>query len=133
LKPGSDQTSPEVTWKSNKMQTNYASHMHYQDRIYAPNDAGVLICADAINGKVLWQERLTGPFAASPVAGDGKIYLVNEEGTTFVVQAGPEPKILSKNEIKDTILATPAIANGAIFLRSDKALYCIGSKKNTKP
>jgi outer membrane protein assembly factor BamB len=133
LKPGSDQTSPEVTWKSNKMQTDYASHMHYQDRIYAPNGAGVLICADAVNGKVLWQERLTGPFAASPVAGDGKIYLVNEEGTTFVVQAGAEPKLLSTNEIKDTILATPAIANGAIFLRSDKALYCIGGKKKTKP
>jgi hypothetical protein len=62
------------------------------------------------------------------VGADGKIYLVNNEGTTFVVQTGKEPKVLAKNELKDTILATPAIADGAIYLRSDKYLYCIGGK-----
>jgi hypothetical protein len=53
----------------------------------------------------------------------------NEEGTTFVVQGGAEPKVLATNELKYTILATPALAGGAIYLRSDKALYCIGEKK----
>jgi outer membrane protein assembly factor BamB len=120
--------TPEVLWKTNKLQTGYGTHLVYEDRVYAVNDANVLNCADAADGKSLWQQRLQGPFDASAVGADGKIYLVNNEGTTFVVQTGKEPKVLAKNELKDTILATPAIADGAIFLRSDKYLYCIGGK-----
>ncbi|MFL5243280.1 MAG: PQQ-binding-like beta-propeller repeat protein [Gemmataceae bacterium] len=129
IKPPVANETPEVLWKTNKLQTGFGTHLVYEDRVYAVNDAGVLHCADAADGKPVWQQRLQGPFDASAVGADGKIYLVNGEGTTFVVQTGKEPKILAKNELKDTILATPAIADGAIYLRSDKHLYCIGDKK----
>ena len=60
--------------------------------------------------------------------GDGKIYLVNEEGTTIVIATGKEPRILATNSLEEAMLATPAIADGALFLRSDQHLYRIGAK-----
>ena len=63
------------------------------------------------------------------VAADGKVYLLNERGTTTVVQVGEQPKVLAVNALGETMLATPAIANGAIYLRSDQHLYCIGAKE----
>lgn len=128
LKPGKDPT-PEVVWKENRLRTGFSSPLYYRDRVYAVNTAGVLNCADVKDGSIVWQLRLKGPFSASPVAADGKLYLVNEEGLTSVVETGAQGRTLATNDLKDTILATPAIANGAIFLRSDKYLYCISDKK----
>jgi outer membrane protein assembly factor BamB len=128
LRPAKDAATPEVVWKTNKLKTSYSSALAYQGRVYAVNGANVLNCAEAGSGKILWQQRLKGPFWASPVAADGKIYLVNEEGTTTVIQTGDQPQIVSTNPLGETMLATPAIANGAIFLRSDQHLYCIGAK-----
>jgi outer membrane protein assembly factor BamB len=128
LKPGSDKQSPTVAWKTNKLQCAYSTPLPYQDRLYTINGAGVLNSASAADGKVQSQLRLKGPFGGSPVAGDGKIYATNETGATFVIEAGPEPKLLATNEINDTILATPALADGAVFLRSDRFLYCFGKK-----
>ena len=81
------------------------------------------------SGKVVWQQRVKGSFSASPIAGDGKIYLVNEEGTTTVFRAGDAPKVLAENRLGEEILATPAIAGGALFLRSDKHLFCVAGSK----
>jgi outer membrane protein assembly factor BamB len=127
LKAGGDSATPEVVWKSNKIKTGYASPVYHDGRIYTLNSTGILNCNDAADAKSLWQQRLKGPFWASPVIADGRLYAVNEEGTTFVVELGDQPKLLSENKIEDKFLATPAIANGSIFLRSDKALYCIGN------
>ncbi|HEY1859242.1 MAG TPA: PQQ-binding-like beta-propeller repeat protein [Gemmataceae bacterium] len=129
LKPPVDKTTPEIVWKTSEMKTGFMTPLLYRDRIYGVNSAGVLLCVDAADGKMLWKQRLKGTFSASAVAADGKIYVVNEEGTTFVVDADAEGKVLATNELKDTMLATPALADGAVFLRSDKALYCIGAKK----
>jgi len=79
---------------------------------------------------VLWDERVKGPsLSASPVAGDGKIYVVSDNGATTVVEAGDKFKVLATNNLDDEIFATPAIADGCLFVRSDKFLYCIGGKK----
>jgi outer membrane protein assembly factor BamB len=128
IKPGTG--TPEVVWKSTRLAPRgYPSPLVYQGRIYSINSAGVLVCAKAGDGTVLWQERLKsgGPFAASPVAADGKIYVVNEKGICSVVRAGDKPEVLASNDLGDEVLATPALVNGAIFLRTDKHLYCIGS------
>ena len=83
--------------------------------------------------KRLWamamsRERLGGVFTASPVAGDGKVYLLNEEGEAFVLQAGREFKVLSRNKLEERTLASPAIAGSQIFIRGDDHLFCIGSQ-----
>jgi outer membrane protein assembly factor BamB len=120
---------PEVAWKALKLRPGTASPVYHQGRVYTLNSAGVLNCADAAKGEILWQERLKGPFSGSLVLADGRVYAVNEGGTTFVVQVGDEPKLVGTNRLDATILATPAIADGALFLRSDQHLYCIGARK----
>jgi len=129
LKPAADAATPEVVWKSSKVQAaGYPSPVYHEGRIYVMSKVGVN-CFNATNGESIWQQRIKGKFSGTPVIGDGKLYVCNEEGTTTVLKLGDKPEVLAVNELGDTILATPAIAAGAIFLRSDKYLYCIGGKK----
>jgi outer membrane protein assembly factor BamB len=125
----SDKGQPELAWNQTKLRPATASPTYYQDHIYSLGGAGVLNCAEAATGKILWQERLKGPFSASPVAADGKLYCTNEAGATFVVQIGDKPQVLSTNDLGETILGSPAVSGGAIYLRSDQHLWCVGEKK----
>jgi outer membrane protein assembly factor BamB len=79
---------------------------------------------------VLWQERVRGTVSASPVAAEGRIYVLSEEGETTVVRVGEKPEVLASNKLPGTFLATPAIADGAIFLRSDQHLWCVAKKEH---
>jgi outer membrane protein assembly factor BamB len=89
------------------------------------NEVGVVTCAEAETGKVVWRERLGGIFFASPVAADGKIYMVSETGETYVLRAGRKAEVLAKNELNERFLASPAIAGGTILLRGDATLYAV--------
>jgi outer membrane protein assembly factor BamB len=129
LKRGTIGDTPPVVWKSSKLRPAYATPLYYQGFVYAITHAGILSCAHAASGKVVWQERLKkGNYWASPLAADGKIYAINDAGAASVAKAGNQSSILSVNEIGETILATPAIAGGAIFIRSDQHLTCIANK-----
>jgi outer membrane protein assembly factor BamB len=119
---------PEVVWKSRKLAAAYASPVVYKGRIYALTGIGVA-CLDVSTGEEVWRERLGHGFSASPVLADGKLYVAKEDGATSVVQLGDKPKILANNALKETLLATPAIAKGAIYLRTDQHLYCIAAEK----
>ena len=113
------------SWKTAKMQTGTASPLVYQDRIYAASSSGIVRCAELVTGKILWQERVTGPFSASVIAADDMLFILNERGTLTVMAAGDEPEILGTSETNEEGLATPAIADGALFLRGEKTLWCI--------
>ena len=119
---------PEVAWKSRKLAAAFASPVVYKGRIYALTGIGVA-CLDAATGEELWRERLGKGFSASPIIADGKLYVAKEGGDTSVIQLGDKPKILANNALKEQLLATPAIANGAIYLRTEKHLFCIAAKK----
>jgi outer membrane protein assembly factor BamB len=129
LRPGAENRPPALAWQSSKLRASSSSPLAYQGRVYVVKTQGILSCASVGSGKVLWKERLDGAYWASPVAADGKLYVVNEQGTTSVVQAGETPRTLATNALGETILGSPAIAGGAIFLRSDQHLYCIAEKK----
>jgi outer membrane protein assembly factor BamB len=127
LQPGGEGETPQVLWKSNRLKTGgYSTPLYYDGHVYALNSVGVLVCGDAKSGKMLWDVRLKGPFSASPIAADGRIFAVNEKGVTQVVKLGEKPEIEATNDLNDDMQATPAIAGGCIFLRSDSTLYCIG-------
>ena len=128
LKPNTDGTPPRELWTSEKFGSGYASPVCQGGRVYGLGSVNVK-CVSATDGKEVWTQRIDGPFSASPVVAGGRLYAVNNKGRTTVVELGDKPKILAKNDLDDTILATPAIANGCLYLRSDKYLYCIGSKK----
>jgi hypothetical protein len=94
------------------------------------NDGGILTTFDAATGEVKKQARLRGAvdhYYASPVAGDGKIYIVSQSGVVTVLDAARDQEILSTGEMDDQVYATPAIAGRRIFLRTRGALYCFGS------
>jgi outer membrane protein assembly factor BamB len=71
-------------------------------------------------------EAPNGIFSASPVAADGKIYFVSETGETIVVKAGRQPEVLARNDLGERLIASPAISNGQLFIRSDGQLFAIG-------
>ena len=124
----------EEVWKSAKLRTGYSSAVYYDGRLYAANPgSGVVSCVDAKTGKDVWTERVKGnkqTFSASPVAGDGKVYVLSEAGTLTTFKAGgTEAEILATSEFKEEGLGTPAISGGAVFVRTDKHLWCIGGKK----
>jgi outer membrane protein assembly factor BamB len=130
LRPESSGEPPPRVWQSNKLPTGFSSPVYHDDRVYTVATRGVVNCADAATGKPVWDARLEGPFAASPLVADGKIYVVNEEGMATVLQAGGKSaKVLGTGAVGEKILASPVAANGALYLRSDRHLYCIAAKK----
>ena len=72
------------------------------------------------------QGRLPGNYCASPVAADGKVYFLSEQGDTTVAEAGPKLKVIATNSLGEKCQASPAISQGQIFIRTEKNLYCIG-------
>jgi outer membrane protein assembly factor BamB len=130
LKPGKDGTEPEMVWTSNKLIGGHPSPVSYQGRIYGLAGA-VLNCVNAKDGTDVWALRLPGKFAAGPVIAGGRAYIVTQEGLTLVVSLADKPAIVARNALGDPMLATPAICDGCIYLRSDKALYCVGGSKGS--
>lgn len=99
--------------------------------LYIANDRGILYCLDAKTGALVWGPQRIQPaiYSSSPVLADGKLYITNEEGTTTVIKAGPQFEVLAENRLEEYTLSTPAISDGQIFLRTEKALYCIGKRR----
>lgn len=128
LKPGGsgDVTASHMRWRMPNGGSYVPSILQYEGLLYMTNEVGVVTCAEAETGTVVWKERLGGIFFASPVAADGKIYMLSETGETFVLKAGRKAEVLAKNELGERFLASPAIAGGRIFLRGDGTLFAIG-------
>jgi outer membrane protein assembly factor BamB len=122
-----DVTGTHVRWRIPNGASYVPSVLHYQGLLYMTNEVGVVTCADAANGQKLWQKRLGGIFFASPVAGDGKVYMLSETGEMFVLRAGREAEVLATNDLGERFLASPAVSNGRIFLRSDGTLFAVGA------
>lgn len=122
--------TPNIVWTYEKGVAYVASPVLYGEYLYLVSDKGILTCLDAKTGEVKYQDgRVPTPafFMASLVAADGKILQFSEDGDTYVIKAGPQHQILSKNSLGENIYATPAIAAGRIFIRGEKNLYAIGT------
>ena len=128
LRPGGrgDVTASHVVGRAPGGGSYAASLVAYEGLLYLTNDVGVLTCADMKTGERVWQTRLDGVFFASPVAADGKVYFLSQTGETIVVKAGRTPEILARNDLGVRLVASPAISNGRIFLRSDDRLFALG-------
>lgn len=117
-----------VLWRVATGAPYVSSLIHYDGLIYMVGDVGVLSVIDAKTGERTHQERIGGVYSASPVAGDGKVYLFSEGGETIVLEAGRTPRILSRNRLKARQLGSPAVSGGRLFIRSDDTLIAIGNK-----
>ena len=93
---------------------------------FFPRNTGVLTVLSVESGEVLHRSRLGGNFSASPVASDGRVYLASEEGVVTVVTAEAEPEVLARIDMAESIMASPAISEGTLFVRTAGHLYAIG-------
>lgn len=125
LRLRADGLPPERLWVSDKPGPQEPSLLYYRGLLYSLLDNGVLTCHDGPTGEEKYRERLGGNCNSSPVASDGRIYASNEDGQTFVVEAGPEFRLLATNELGERITASPALSGGRIIYRTDATLWCL--------
>jgi outer membrane protein assembly factor BamB len=131
IKPGGrgDVSKSHVVWESTTGAPYISSLVYHDGLIYMATDVGAVTVVDAANGQRVSQQRIEGVFSASPVAADGKIYFVSENGETVVMQAGRTPTVLARNDLGERQIASPAISNGQIFIRTDDHVFAIGSRR----
>ena len=132
IRPGGrgDVTKSHVLWRYRKALPNTSSPLLYRGVIYLVRD-GVFTSLNPENGAVFKQARLTGALGrywSSPVAADGKIFVVSEDGRVVVLRAAPEWEILAVNNLDEDTFATPAIVDGRIYVRTRDALYCFARR-----
>jgi outer membrane protein assembly factor BamB len=139
MKPGGSgdlkDSKETVLWRYNKGAAYVPSPIAIGDYLYLLTDGGIMTCIDALTGERKYEGgRVPVPatFFASPVAFDDKILLTSEDGDSFVIEAGPVHKVLKTNSVGESVYASPAIANGTIFIRGEKHLFAIRNSQANK-
>ena len=119
----------QIVWENSKGIPHVPSPLLVGKQLFVVHDGGVASCLDALTGNEHWRERLGGNHDASPVEIRGQIYFCNREGKITVVAASDQFEVLALNRLEGTFKASPAVSDGALFLRSDTHLYRIESSK----
>lgn len=120
-----DVTDTHVAWRLRRGAPHTPSPLLVGDALYVVSDQGVVTCVDAATGETRWRERIGGNYSASPVFADGRIYFQSEEGKTTVIAPGAEFRALATNQLDGATLASMAVSEGALFLRTSTHLYRI--------
>jgi len=122
-----DVTKSKVQWKLDRGVPLTPSPLLVGSELYMVTDNGIVTCVDAKTGKEYWRARVGGNHSASPIYADGRIYFLNEEGESVVLAPGQQLKHLATNQLDGRTLASMAVSNGSIFIRSDTHLYRISN------
>jgi outer membrane protein assembly factor BamB len=120
-----DATATAVVWQIKRNAPLTPSPVVVGDEVYTVSDNGFATCADVRTGKVHWSQRLGGNFSASPVAAEGRVYFLSESGICTIVRAATRYEQLAQNELGQRTLASPAVTDGALYLRTESALVRI--------
>ena len=128
IRPGGPEHEAEIVWQHARGIPECPSPLFYRDRVYLVKNGGMATCLDAATGAVKFQERLDsrGPCYASPVAGDGKIYTASARGVVTVFAAADELSVLARNDLGERIMATPALVDGRIYVRTERNVHAFG-------
>jgi outer membrane protein assembly factor BamB len=128
---GEETKSPSIAWSTKRGGPYIPTPVIYGSHLYVCLNNGVLAAYDVKTGERAYQERLGGKggaFSASPVAGDGKIYLASEDGDVFVVKAGASYELLATNPVGEVLMASPAISDGVLYVRGLKHLFAFAAQ-----
>jgi outer membrane protein assembly factor BamB len=127
LTPGRS-SSDAIPWSHDRDGTYISSPVVYGGLLYTLNNNGIFTAYDAETGERLYRARVGGggAFSASPIAADGKLFLASEDGDVFVVRAGREYAELARHPMNEVIMASPAISDGLLFIRTLGHLWAIG-------
>lgn len=132
IKPGGtgDITSSHVLWEQNQGLPAVPSPLYAAGHIFLVKNPGILTSIDAKSGRVIKSDRVSSgsDYYASPVYGDGKVYLLSQRGHCTVVSAEGQWKVLSRARFDEDVYATPALVDGKIYLRTAGFLYCFGER-----
>lgn len=118
-----------LAWQAVKGSSYTPTPIFYGDYLYMCGDAGVLSAYNVKTGELIYQQRLPSSFSASPVAADGKLYLPSEDGDMFVVKVGAKFELLATNVMGEPLMATPAISEGVLYIRSVNHIFAVAEKK----
>jgi outer membrane protein assembly factor BamB len=132
IKPGGqgDVSSSHVRWSQKKSLPVVPSPLHYRGHLFLVKNGGLVTSLDARTGRPVKQERVPGSadYYASPVGGDGKVYLVSQHGHLTVLSAEGDWRVLARTRFEEDVYATPALVDGRIYLRTTGHLYCFGMR-----
>lgn len=123
-----EQGEPTVAWRLEKVGADVPTPVVFANRVVTVSDKGVVHCLNQQSGEVIWREELPrsrSQFSSSPILANQHLYLTREDGTTFVLEAADQYRLVSTNELEGTFVATPVFSNGQILIRSLDRLYCI--------
>jgi outer membrane protein assembly factor BamB len=129
--PATDDDQPAIVWQHPRGVPECPSPLYHGGRVYTMMNGGLMTCVEAPSGKVVYEGRTgaRGPCYASPVLGDGKIYMASARGEVTVVRAGTEAlDVLAHNDLGERIMATPALVGGTIYVRTENHLWAFGEK-----
>lgn len=120
---GAGGSPPEIVWRQAKGAPTMSSPLVVGEELYVVTDKGIMTCLEVHSGAVQWTSRLGGNFSSSPLFADGRIYVGNRDGATFVIKPGKDYELLATNQLDGRIFATPAAVDRALYVRTDTALY----------
>lgn len=125
IRPGATGRGSEIAWQFPRGVPECPSPLYYRGRLYLVMNGGLVTCLDARTGEQRFQGRLgaRGPYYASPVAGDGKVYAASARGELTVIQAGDALEVLSSVDLGERLMATPALSDGVLFVRTERRLH----------
>jgi outer membrane protein assembly factor BamB len=136
VKPGGsgDVTDSQRVWRQERFKSGMGSGVIHEGYLYTISQEGVAACSDLRTGNSVWEERLRGSGSrgsswSSILLADGKLYIPNQSGDVFVLQAGPKFQLLATNSVNESTNASLAASDGELFLRTDKALWCFANSK----
>jgi len=135
IRPGGsgDVTDSHVVWRAPRGGPYIPTGVVYRNRLYLITDRGQMTCYDAGNGSEIWSKRFRNAFSASLIAADGRIYATSESGTVYVVAASDAYELLAENQLQSRCLATPAVVDGDLLVRTENELLCIAGKADVGP
>lgn len=126
----SEARNPRLLWQLRRDVPYVTCLLEQKSHVYFVADKGVAGCLDLNTGKERWSQRLSGNFTSSPLLIDERVVAVNEDGELFVFQASPQSyQVVGRLKLGDGVLATPALADGRLYIRSEKHLFCLGAGK----
>jgi hypothetical protein len=125
VKPGD---KPELAYEVKTQAPYVPTPVAKGDLLFLWSDGGIATCIDAATGERHWQERIGSNFSGSPVCVRDKLYCIDEQGVVYVLAAEKQYALLGKNALGNPSRATPSVARGKIYLRSDSQLVAVGKK-----
>lgn len=130
LGDGENSKQPKIVWREKRAVPETPSPLYYQQHVYMVKNGGILSCMQADSGKLVYRKRLNAPgsYYSSPVAADGRLFFASENGVITVVSAGRRFKVLARNDLGQSIKATPAIIGKHVYVRTHTHLHAFASE-----